>query len=156
MFDPTKCEAVSMKEAKAQEAQNPVNEISRATSIAFVTLAEGGQIDDVTATENASQFSPWVYPATYKAGNIRRHNGELYRCIQDHTSQADWTPDTAVSLWVKIGDPTVEWPEWSQPVGAHDAYDAGAKVSHNGKRWTSDVDANVWEPGVYGWTEVTA
>lgn len=47
MFDPTKCEAVSMKEAKAQEAQNPVNEISRATSIAFVTLAEGGQIDDV-------------------------------------------------------------------------------------------------------------
>lgn len=77
MFDPTKCEAVSMKEAKAQEAQNPVNEISRATSIAFVTLAEGGQIDDVTATENASQFSPWVYPATYKAGNIRRHNGEF-------------------------------------------------------------------------------
>ncbi len=102
------------------------------------------------------QIPPWVYPATYTAGNFRRHNGELYRCIQGHTSQADWTPDTAVSLWVKISDPAEEWPEWSQPVGAHDAYDAGAKVSHNGKHWTSDVDANVWEPGVYGWTEVTA
>lgn len=155
MFDPTKCESVSMKEAKEQERQNPVNELSRAPSIAFVTLAEGGQIDDVTVTENAGQFASWVYPATYKVGNIRRHNGELYRCILDHTSQADWTPDTAVSLWVKIGDPAEEWPEWSQPVGAHDTYDAGAKVSHNGKHWTSDVDGNVWEPGVYGWTEVT-
>lgn len=128
MFDPTKCEAVSMKEAKAQEAQNPVNEISRATSIAFVTLAEGGQIDDVTATENASQFSPWVYPATYKAGNIRRHNGELYRCIQDHTSQADWTRHRRFPVG-KDRRPTVEWPDWSQPVGAQDAYDTGAKVS---------------------------
>ena len=100
MFDPTKCESVSMKEAKAQEAQNPVNEISRATSIAFVTMAESGQIDDVTATENAGQFAVWSYPVAYKAGNIRRHSGELFRCLQDHTSQADWTPDTAVSLCV--------------------------------------------------------
>lgn len=156
MFDPTKCESVSMKEAKAQEAQNPMTELSRATSIAFVTMAESGQIDDVTATENASQFSPWSYPIAYVVGNIRRYSdGQLYRCIQDHTSQADWTPDTAVSLWVKVGDPAEEWPEWSQPVGAHDAYDTGAKVTHNGKHWTSDVNANVWEPGVYGWTEVT-
>lgn len=155
MFDPTKCEAVSMKEAKAQEAQNPVTELSRATSIAFVTMAEAGQIDDVTAAENVSQFNPWAYPVKYTVGNIRRYGSELYRCIQAHTSQSDWTPDAAVSLWVKIGDPAEEWPEWSQPVGAHDAYEKDAKVSHNGKHWTSDVDANVWEPGVYGWTEVT-
>lgn len=43
---------------------------------------------------------------------------------------------------------------WVQPTGAHDAYAQGAKVSHNGKKWTSDIAANVWEPGVYGWTEV--
>lgn len=97
-----------------------------------------------------------AYPVAYKKGNIRRYGSDLYRCNQDHTSQADWTPAAAASLWTKIGDPTEEWPEWSQPVGAHDAYDAGAKVSHNGKHWTSDVASNVWEPGVYGWTEVTA
>lgn len=154
MFDPTKCEKVSMKEAKEQEKQNPVTDLSRATSIAFVTMAESGQIDDVTATENIGQFNHWAYPVKYSTGNIRRYGVELYRCIQDHTSQSDWTPDSAVSLWVKIGDPTEEWPEWSQPVGAHDAYDAGDKVTHNGKHWSSDVDANVWEPGVYGWTEV--
>ena len=80
---------------------------------------------------------------------------ELYRCLQDHTSQADWTPDAASSLWKATADPAEEWPAWSQPQGAHDAYAKGAKVLHSGKRWTSDVDNNVWEPGVYGWTEVT-
>ena len=89
----------------------------------------------------------------YKVGNIREFGGELFRCVQDHTSQADWTPTAAASLWAKIGDPGEEWPAWSQPVGAHDAYNAGDKVSHNGKHWSSDLDANVWEPGVYGWTE---
>ena len=57
------------------------------------------------------------------------------------------------ALWSKVGDPAEEWPAWSQPLGAHDAYNAGDKVSHNGKHWTSDTDGNVWEPGVYGWTE---
>lgn len=99
---------------------------------------------------------PLGLPDRLQKGNIRRYGSDLYRCNQDHTSQADWTPAAAASLWSKIGDPTEEWPEWSQPVGAHDAYNAGAKVSHNGKHWTSDVASNVWEPGVYGWTEVTA
>ena len=58
-----------------------------------------------------------------------------------------------MSLWVSISDPAEEWPEWSQPLGEHDAYSKGAKVSHNGKHWISDLDANVWEPGQYGWTE---
>ena len=42
-----------------------------------------------------------------------------------------------------------------QPQGAADAYPKGAKVSHptSDRHWISDVDANVWMPGVYGWTE---
>ena len=79
-------------------------------------------------------------------GQIRRYNGALYKCVQDHTSQAEWTPDTASSLWAGTSDPAEEWPAWSQPVGAHDAYSSGAKVSHNGKHWISSVDNNVWEP----------
>ena len=124
-------------------------------SITFVTLAESGNIDIVTAEEHVEMFAPWVYPADYKTGNLRRHNGRLYKCISDHTSQEDWAPDVAVSLWVPTSDPAEEHPAWSQPVGAHDAYNTGDKVSHNGKHWTSDVDSNVWKPGVYGWTEVT-
>lgn len=127
--------------------------MSAPLSIAIVTLAEGGQIDDVTAGEYAEMFAPWAAGVAYAAGNIRRYDDALYRCIQAHTSQEGWTPDTAASLWVKISDPAEEWPEWSQPIGAHDAYSAGDKVSHGGKHWVSDVDGNVWEPGVYGWTE---
>lgn len=153
MFNPETCDHVSMKDAKEKERQNPAVQAVRAASIAFVSLAEAGQIDDVTATENVSQFSPWAYPVAYKAGNIREFGGELFRCVQDHTSQEDWTPTAAPSLWTKIGDPAEEWPEWSQPIGAYDSYNAGDKVAHDGKHWTSDLDGNVWEPGVYGWTE---
>lgn len=155
MFNPEQCDFVSMAEAKEREKQNPAAETARAASIAFVALAESGQIDDVTASENVSQFSPWAYPVAYAVGNIRAYGGELYRCNQAHTSQADWTPPATPALWSKIADPSVEWPEWFQPLGAHDAYDAGDKVAHNGKHWTSNLDGNVWEPGVYGWTEVT-
>ena len=89
----------------------------------------------------------------YFAGEKVTYNGQYYRCIQNHKSQSDWTPDTAVSLWVSTSNPTEEWPEWVQPTGAHDAYAKGAKVTHLFRHWISDVDSNVWEPGVYGWTE---
>lgn len=128
-------------------------------SILFVTMAEAGQIDDVTATENADQFAEWAYPVAYKEGMIRRDplDGALYKVNvgQGHTSQQGWNPSLTPALWTKIGDPGEEWPAWAQPRGAHDTYEAGAKVSHNGERWTSDVGGNVWEPGVYGWTKYT-
>mgnify|MGYP001510210746 CR=1 FL=1 len=114
-----------------------------------------GSVDATTAAEHADLFAPWAVPVAYTVGQIRRYtDGKLYKCVQAHTSQADWTPDKTASLWTPVSDPAEEWPEWSQPVGAHDAYSKDAKVSHNGKHWTSTVDSNVWEPGVYGWTEV--
>lgn len=132
-----------------------VDSLSVATSIAFVTLAETGSIDDVTAGEHPEMFAGWASDIAYAAGNIRRYGEQLYRCLQAHSSQTDWTPDKAVSLWTRIADPAEMWPEWSQPVGAHDAYAAGDQVSHNGIHWVSGIDGNIWEPGVYGWTEVS-
>ena len=125
-------------------------------SIVFVKLAETGAIDEVTATEHTEIFAAWEPDVQYESGNLRRYpesDGKLYKCIQAHKSQADWTPDVAVSLWVVAGDPAEEWPEWSQPIGAVDAYMSGDKVSHNEKHWVSDYDNNVWEPGVFGWHE---
>lgn len=82
-----------------------------------------------------------------KPASIVRRNGFLYRCLQSHTSQESWTPENSPSLWVLIDDPAIEWPEWKQPTGAHDAYSIGAKVSHNGKKWISQIEANTVEPG---------
>lgn len=141
-------------EDKFTPVSDSLKQMNEVTSIAFVTLAESGSIDDVTAGEHADVFALWEVGVAYAIGNIRRYtDGKLYKCIQAHTSQADWTPDTAVSLWTCTSDPAEEWPAWSQPVGAHDAYANGAKVSHSDKHWTSTCDGNVWEPGVYGWEE---
>lgn len=133
--------------AQAQNASN-------VTSIAFVVLAESGVIDEVTATEHTDVFAAWEPNVSYAVGALRTYENVLYKCVQAHTSQADWTPPAAPALWAKAGDPAEEWPEWSQPIGAHDAYALGDKVSHSGKHWESTVNANVWEPGVYGWNEV--
>lgn len=78
----------------------------------------------------------------------------LYKCLQAHTSQSTWNPKDAPSLWAKILIPDPEViPEWEQPDSTN-PYMTGDKVTHNNKTWVSDVDNNVWEPGVYGWTEV--
>ena len=48
-----------------------------------------------------------------------------------------------------------DWAPWVQPVpgsGTNEPYPKGAKVTHKDQRWTSNLDGNVWEPGVYGWT----
>ena len=90
----------------------------------------------------------------YKAGQRVQDDGVLYTVLLDHTSQPDWKPADAPSLFAKvlIPDPTVI-PEWEQPESTN-PYAKGDKVAHNGKTWVSDIDGNVWEPGVYGWTEV--
>ena len=137
------------------ELASSLASVQSASAVAFVALCEVGTLDAVTASEHAELFAEWAYPIAYTVGQLRRHNGTLYKCVQAHTSQADWAPDKAASLWSVAAAPAEEWPAWSQPVGAHDAYAKGDKVSHNGKHWISTADANTWEPGVYGWTEYT-
>ena len=119
------------------------------------------RLTDEEAIDATILFRPWQSGKSYTDGTNDtpvskvKYNDTLYKCILSHTSQDDWTPDVAVSLWVRVDDPAIEWPEWIQPVGSADAYEYGAKVSHNGKHWISNYEgANVWEPGVYGWGEV--
>ena len=108
-------------------------------------------LPDEEAETVTALFPDWEDGKAYAVGDRVKYDGLLYRCVQAHTSQADWTPDVVPALWVRTS--TEEWPEWIQPTGAHDAYNKGDKVSHNEKHWVSDIDANVYEPGVYGWTE---
>ena len=109
-------------------------------------------LDDEDALLAPELFAFWRPDTQYEVGDRRRYHDILYTCIQVHTSQSDWTPDITSALW-KVTS-LDEWPEWIQPTGAHDAYHAGDKVSHNEKHWISDIDTNIWEPGVYGWSEV--
>ena len=88
-----------------------------------------------------------------------QYGDKLYLVNQDHTTQADWPPSTTASLYSEVTPPGSIAP-WVQPLGAHDAYNKPGSglpksdpVTHNGKTWSSTINANVWEPGVYGWAE---
>ena len=141
-------------EAEKEEGKEAWDLPQRIASIAFVKMAEKGEIDDMTATECVYAFTPWQPNVKYEAENLREYEGALYRCISGHTSQADWTPDVTASLWKKVGDPREGYPKWSQPISSFDTYKKGDKVTHNGQKWISEYDANVWEPGVFGWKNV--
>lgn len=110
-------------------------------------------LTDTDALNAPELFPKWTLKE-YAVGDRVRYEDTLYKCLQAHTAQSDWTPDVAVSLWVRVDDPSIEYPEWKQPTGAQDAYSKNSKCSHNGKRWISSIDSNVYEPGVYGWSEV--
>lgn len=122
------------------EMQNLLNEV---TSI----------LTDEQADQIPQAFSEWKAGITYSVGQRIRYNNELWRCVQAHTSQEGWEPSETPSLWTRTHQEG-EIPEWTQPLGATDAYSVGDKVKYSNKIWESTVDNNVWEPGVYGWTEV--
>lgn len=117
----------------------------------------GAVLTDEQAVTYKLLYPKWIgNGVSYVVGDRRQYDGALYKCLQAHTSQPDWTPTAAPSLWAKvlIPDPGTI-PEWEQPDSTN-PYMAGEKVTHNGKTWVSDIDNNVWAPGAYGWTEVAA
>lgn len=122
--------------------------------IMFVKAAQEQQIDETTISEYPDLFVVWDENWRGKAGEIVQDDGQLYRSIHDvNDAGQNRKPSETPSMWTRLGNPLEEFPEWIQPIGAHDAYAKGAKANHGGKNWVSDVDNNVWEPGVYGWTE---
>lgn len=94
---------------------------------------------------------------SYATGTVLGFGGDLYRVLQAHTSQPDWAPDVAVSLFAKVlvgwGGGSDEPKPWVQP-GSTNPYMRGDKVTHVGHTWESNIDNNVWEPGVYGWDQL--
>lgn len=93
----------------------------------------------------------WDSGQSYASGDRVGHTGVLYRCLQAHRAQADWSPAAAPSLWARVLVPEENLiPAWVQPDSAN-PYRKGDKVRHNAQVWESTIDNNVWEPGVYGW-----
>lgn len=117
-------------------------------------------LPDEDALEAVELFPVWVVDTDYWQGDrvCDSVDGLLYKLIVEtpeghpHHSQIDWPPHLVPAIWLRVDNPTEEWPEWVQPQGAHDAYKAGRKVSHNGEHWINSYgDGNIWEPGVFGW-----
>ena len=112
-------------------------------------------LSDEDALEAVELFPAWADDTAYAADERIRYGDHLYRCVQAHTSQTEWTPDHTPALWTEVALPG-EIPVWRQPAGVQDAYQTGDKVHYpdaDGAVYVSTVDNNVWEPGVYGWEE---
>lgn len=110
------------------------------------------QQSDELALQSVELFPKWAAGISVTVGDRYQYNSVLYRVVQSHTTQDNWTPDITPALWTEVS--IEEWPEWKQPMGSQDAYNTGDKVVYNNKHWISTVDSNVWQPGVYGWTEI--
>ena len=115
--------------------------------------AAAAALTDDEALKAAALYPAWSAQDTYDAGERVRFDGTLYKCLQPHAAQPDWTPTAAPSLWAKVlVSDTGEALPWEQPESTN-PYMKGDKVTHGGKTWVSTIDNNVWEPGVYGWEE---
>lgn len=110
-------------------------------------------LPDEDALQAVELFPQWVTGHAYAVGERLQYKNVLYRVVQAHTSQADWTPDKTPALFVVVS--LDEWPEFVQPTGAHDAYKKGDKVTFEGKHYISLIDGNVYSPTAYpaGWQE---
>lgn len=150
---------IDAMQAEAQKAEKiertrPLTE-SEVSRLLIAHQINTLEVDDTTALRMVEFYPEWAAGVAYTAEYKVQRSGKLWRCLQAHTSQTGWEPDIAPSLWAKvlIPDETVV-PEWEQPDSTN-SYMTGDKVAHNGKTWVSAVDNNVWEPGVYGWSEVS-
>lgn len=130
-----------------------MNFIEHARKLRSIIEKAAVSLTDEDALEAVELFPAWDSAATYAVADRVRYEGILYSCLTAHAAQADWSPVVAPSLWAKVLIPDSNViPEWEQPDSTN-PYKTGDTVTHTGKTWISNVDNNVWEPGVYGWTE---
>jgi hypothetical protein len=119
-------------------------------------------LTDEQAMEVATVYPKYEVGKAYKADEMLTYgyNGvgdpQLYRVAQAHTSQEDWPPDTTPALYTPIGLNDAGYPVWTQPTGAHDAYNIGDIVDYNGKLYKSLINGNVHSPDANpsGWEVV--
>lgn len=145
-----KCDTLAQDVAQIQEG-----DLTKQSEYALRAVA--ATFTDSQALNCILLFPEWSgVGVAYKKGERVRYDGKLYKVLLDHTSQADWVPGSAPSLYVGVSDPAIEYPEWKQPTGAHDAYHEGDKVTYNGKKYISLIDSNTYSPADYpaGWKPV--
>lgn len=102
-------------------------------------------------------FPHWKVGVQYEINARVRFKDNIYKVLQAHTSQEDWMPDAAVSLYTPllIDEETNEILEWVQPDSTN-SYMIGDRVIFEEKVYESLIDNNVWSPADYpaGWQEI--
>ena len=114
-------------------------------------------LSDTDALDAVELFPVWAVGTEYSVNDRVRYGSTLYRCVQAHSAQQNWTPDITPALWTEVAEPGTI-PVWKQPTGAQDAYMTGDKVHYpdaDGPVYVSTLDNNTWPPDIFGWEVVT-
>lgn len=133
--------------------------IEQAEAIREAMDVAGATLTEEQALECVRLYRPWEVGKAYTVGEYLTFGAnsvgdpQLYKVIQNHTSQEDWKPDATPALYDAIGLDADGYPVWSQPTGAHDAYNKGDIVNYNGVLYESLIDGNAYSPDSYpaGW-----
>lgn len=144
VFDEEKYNNYLKKEKEKAEKEKANNQLNKLVKDKFLP-----KLSDEEAYSIKELYPEFEIGIVYKVGDRIMYNGKFYKVISEHTSQADWTPDAAVSLFVEISDPSVEYPEFKQPTSAETAYMKGDKITFNGNKYISLVDHNAYSPTDY-------
>lgn len=139
-----------------------MNKLQMAAQFRKAVQMFAASLDEDKALEIATIYDPWKEGKAYVMGDFLTYgensvgDPQLYKVVQAHTSQAEWTPDATASLYSPIGLDESGYPVWSQPTGAHDAYNTGDVVNYNGTLYKSLIDGNTYSPEAYpaGWEVV--
>lgn len=124
---------------------------AQAKQLRQLLLKQADSLSDEEIVNVPAFVEKWKAETNYEAGKRLSYNDIVYKVLQSHTSQTDWLPNQTASLYAKVLIPDAnEIPEWEQPESTN-PYMSGDKVMHQSKIWVSDIDYNVWEPGVYDW-----
>ena len=146
-------------EVHKDDLETPISQLEE-INMSMQSLAKIGKLvanqvtDDVVALTIQEFYDVWAANVNYVKGQYINHEAVLYKVLQDHMSQADWTPNASPSLFAKVLiDPSGETiPEWVQPDSTN-AYMIGDKVKFEGHVYESIIDNNIWSPSAYpaGW-----
>lgn len=109
-----------------------------------------------------AQLDVTKFPALPEVGEwceknvVYKYGIDKAKCLQSHT-RMHYAPEETPALFLIITTVST-YPVWKQPTGAHDSYQVGDRVTHNGFDWECTAGdgsgSNSWEPGVYGWTKI--
>jgi len=142
--------AIGRRLGVSLRVQSKISARSFGASVEF-TPEETGVIAQEAGLSPIADGQEWKPGLNLADGTIVKRSGKNYLVLQGHISQAGWEPEKVPALFKEQKE---DYAAWKQPLGAHDAYMKGDKVSHKGNIWVSTADGNVWEPGVYGWQKV--
>lgn len=121
--------------------------------------AVGEILTDDQALDNQLIYPTWATDTAYATGDRVRSAEKLWKCLQGHTSQEGWEPESTPAMWVEIAKPG-EYREIKDGMLPTEAFALGEIGWYQTKDnlWKSLIDNNIYTPEAYadGWEKVEA